>query len=171
MASPGHNELTELRYSSDEPSWRGGINIKVPSYQFMNTHDKDERVLRQSHLYNGNSYNGKMTSKYGIEPLVTGRHINVLSCRLDRLWYLERNRYDICLHVICASSFALGHKATSTSAEYSIFLIKFFGKERDSDKQNIDLFSSLIKTDMKCSCPYLISVMFYINSGLLLPSN
>ena len=47
---------------------RGRFNIKTPSHQNRDSHYKDETVSWPSHLYNGNSYTGKVTSLYGISP-------------------------------------------------------------------------------------------------------
>ena len=41
---------------------QGYFNIEMPSYQHGNSHYKDNTVIRQFYLYNGNSYTGKTTS-------------------------------------------------------------------------------------------------------------
>ena len=51
-------------------STRGGwFNIKMPSYQYRNSHCGDKTILRPSYLHKGMSYTGKMTSLYWIWAL------------------------------------------------------------------------------------------------------
>ena len=38
---------------------KGSFNIKMPSYQYRNSHYKDNVVLWPSYLFNGNGYTGK----------------------------------------------------------------------------------------------------------------
>ena len=38
----------------------GWFNIKMPSYQYSDSHYKDEMIVKLSDLYNGNSYTGKL---------------------------------------------------------------------------------------------------------------
>ena len=45
------------------------FNIKMSSYKYRDSHYKDKMVVKPSHLYNGNSYTGKMTSLYWIKTL------------------------------------------------------------------------------------------------------
>ena len=42
----------------------GWFNIKMPSYQYRNSHCGDKTILRPSYLHNGISYTGKMTSLF-----------------------------------------------------------------------------------------------------------
>ena len=42
------------------------FNIKMSSYQYRKSHCGDKTVVRSSHLHNGISYTGKMTSLYWI---------------------------------------------------------------------------------------------------------
>ena len=44
----------------------GWFNIKMPSYQYRNSHCRDKMVLWPSYLYNGIPYTGKITSLYWI---------------------------------------------------------------------------------------------------------
>ena len=46
------------------------FNIKMSSYQYRKSHWGDKTVVRSSHLHNGISYTGKMTSLYWFTPLV-----------------------------------------------------------------------------------------------------
>ena len=47
------------------------FNIKMTSYQYRKSHCGDKTILRPSHLHNGISYTGKMTSLYWIGDLVS----------------------------------------------------------------------------------------------------
>ena len=39
--------------------WCLNLNIKIPSYQYRDSHNKDKMVSRQSHVYNANHYTQK----------------------------------------------------------------------------------------------------------------
>ena len=43
-------------------------NIKMLSYQYKESHYKDEMVIRPLYFHNGNSYTGKMTCLYWVDP-------------------------------------------------------------------------------------------------------
>ena len=45
------------------------FNIKMSSYQYSKSHCGDKTILRPSHLHNGISYTGKMSSLYWIRAL------------------------------------------------------------------------------------------------------
>ena len=61
------------------------FNIKMLSYQ-SNTNYKDEMVERPSHLYNGNSYIGKMTSSYLISPQGLKGTLTFQVCPVDHIY-------------------------------------------------------------------------------------
>ena len=61
--SLGHNELAwdlcSLIIAKNSRVPRGRLNIKIPSYQYMDSDYKDKTVSRSSHLYNGTHISGK----------------------------------------------------------------------------------------------------------------
>ena len=50
------------------------FNIKMLSYQYRKSHCGDKTAVRSSHLHNGISYTGQMSSLYSIGALVSPRH-------------------------------------------------------------------------------------------------
>ena len=61
-------DLMHPRLNTYLKAW---FNIKMTSYQYMKSHCGDKTMLRPSHLHNGISYTGKMTSLYWIRAHVT----------------------------------------------------------------------------------------------------
>ena len=69
------------------------FNTKMLSYQYSNSHYKDETVIRPSYLYNGNFHMGKTTSLYWIS-LKTAFILIGMSCLINTL-RLRRNRQHL----------------------------------------------------------------------------
>ena len=77
----------------------------MPSYQYRDSHYKDDTVVRPSYLYQGNLHTGKMASLYWISPLIIpaffayissqiGDHYNVLYHSFsDPEAYIHHERY------------------------------------------------------------------------------
>ena len=63
MLGVGDDKSTVLAGKVNSPQGRC-FNIKTPSYQYMNSHHRDKRVSRPSHLHNGNHYSGNTASYY-----------------------------------------------------------------------------------------------------------
>ena len=73
----------------DTGAW---FNIKMPSYQYRNSHCGDKAILRPAYPQSGISYTGKTTYLYWIGPLVT----------FCSRYFLQQFRSPIqCLSVLC----------------------------------------------------------------------
>ena len=85
----GQETATHLRIGHPQKKSPGPwFNIKMTSYQYRKSHYGDKTILRLSHLHNGISYTGKMSSLYWIGPLVPDLE---MSCRdfprMKGYWY------------------------------------------------------------------------------------
>ena len=73
--------LPLMRTTSTVNSLKPGarFNIETSCYEYRISHCGDKTVVRSSHLHNGISYTGKMTSVYWIRALVTYMWVSLLA--------------------------------------------------------------------------------------------
>ena len=54
-----HYDVTVMYFDTEESCLGGRLNIKIPSYQYSNSHYKDKAVPRPSYLYTWNTHTWK----------------------------------------------------------------------------------------------------------------
>ena len=79
LQSPFDNQVALAQVINSKQAPRGCINIKMPSYQYRNSHNKDKTVPWQSYLYYENYHSGKDCLYIETEPSLLPEQ-NIMKC-------------------------------------------------------------------------------------------